>query len=101
MLRLLEETTLPDDYDAVGTLTLERIPEIRMPVVLMYARSARRSSSTFEYLRDAPARRRADPAAVDGVGPLRAARAARARGRATCSPGCCPETAEPAEAVNG
>src|SRR4051794_21622592 len=50
MLRLLEETTLPEDYRRVGSLPLERIPEIRTPVVLMYQeRSA--FLDTFEYLR--------------------------------------------------
>jgi pimeloyl-ACP methyl ester carboxylesterase len=50
MLRLLEETTLPEDYRRIGSLPLERIPEIRTPVVLMYAeRSA--FLDTFEYLR--------------------------------------------------
>lgn len=50
LLRLLDETTLPEDYRRVGTLPLERIPTIRTPVVLMYAeRSA--FIDTFEYLR--------------------------------------------------
>jgi pimeloyl-ACP methyl ester carboxylesterase len=50
-LRLLDETTLPEDYRRIGTLTLERIPEIRTPVVLMYAeRSA--FLDTFKYLRE-------------------------------------------------
>ncbi|QEC48332.1 alpha/beta hydrolase [Baekduia soli] len=50
MLRLLEETTLPEDYRRVGSLSLERIAEIRTPVVLMYQeRSAFRD--TFDYLR--------------------------------------------------
>jgi pimeloyl-ACP methyl ester carboxylesterase len=50
MLRLLDETTLPEDYRRIGTLPLERIPEIRTPVVLMYQeRSA--FIDTFEHLR--------------------------------------------------
>jgi pimeloyl-ACP methyl ester carboxylesterase len=50
MLRLLEDTTLPEDYRRVGSLPLERIAEIRTPVVLMYQeRSA--FLDTFEYLR--------------------------------------------------
>ena len=49
LLRLLDETTLPEDYRRVGTLTLERIEELQTPVVLMYAeRSA--FLDTFEYL---------------------------------------------------
>lgn len=50
-LRLLDETTLPEDYRRIGTLTLESIPLIETPVVLMYAeRSA--FLDTFEYLRE-------------------------------------------------
>jgi pimeloyl-ACP methyl ester carboxylesterase len=50
LLRLLDETTLPDDYRRVGTLPLERIPAIQTPVVLLYAeRSA--FIDTFDYLR--------------------------------------------------
>lgn len=50
LLRLLDETTLPEDYRRVGTLPLERIPAIHTPVVLLYAeRSA--FIDTFEYLR--------------------------------------------------
>lgn len=49
MLRLLEETTLPEDYRRVGSVPLERIPEIRTPIVLMYQeRSAFRD--TFDHL---------------------------------------------------
>ena len=51
LLRLLDETTLPEDYRRVGTLTLERIGSIETPVVLMYQeRSA--FIDTFEYLRE-------------------------------------------------
>ena len=50
LLRLLEETTLPEDYRRVGTLTLERLRSLRTPVLLMYAeRSA--FVDTFEHLR--------------------------------------------------
>jgi pimeloyl-ACP methyl ester carboxylesterase len=51
LLRLLEETTLPEDYRQVGTLTLERIEEIETPVVLMYTEQSA-FIGTFEYLRD-------------------------------------------------
>jgi pimeloyl-ACP methyl ester carboxylesterase len=36
LLRLLDETTLPEDYRTVGTLTRERVPSIDVPVVLLY-----------------------------------------------------------------
>jgi len=36
LLKLLEDTTLPEDYREVGTLTLERLREIRTPVTLIY-----------------------------------------------------------------
>jgi pimeloyl-ACP methyl ester carboxylesterase len=49
-LRLLEETSLPEDYRRVGSLPLDRIPEIRTPVVLMYTESSP-FIDTFEYLR--------------------------------------------------
>jgi pimeloyl-ACP methyl ester carboxylesterase len=50
LLRLLEETTLPEDYRRIGTLTLDRVATIRTPVVLLYAdRSA--FLDTFAYLR--------------------------------------------------
>jgi pimeloyl-ACP methyl ester carboxylesterase len=49
LLRLLEQTTLPEDYRHVGSLTLDRIAGIETPVVLMCAEhSAFRD--TFEYL---------------------------------------------------
>jgi pimeloyl-ACP methyl ester carboxylesterase len=51
LLRLLEETTLPEEYRQVGTLTLERIAEIQTPVVLMYAEQSA-FIDTFEYLND-------------------------------------------------
>ena len=49
-LRLLDETTLPEDYRRIGTLTLDRIPFIRIPVVLMYAEHSA-FIDTFEYLK--------------------------------------------------
>lgn len=50
-LRLVDETTLPEDYRRVGTLTLEHIPSIETPVTLMCAeRSA--FIETFEHLRE-------------------------------------------------
>ncbi len=36
-LRLLDETTMAADYDQVGSLTLDRLPEIQTPVTLMFA----------------------------------------------------------------
>lgn len=36
-LRVLDRTSLVRDYESVGDLTLGRIPEIRVPVCLMYA----------------------------------------------------------------
>jgi pimeloyl-ACP methyl ester carboxylesterase len=36
-LRLIDETTIAAEYEEVGTLTVERIPTITTPVVLMYA----------------------------------------------------------------
>jgi pimeloyl-ACP methyl ester carboxylesterase len=49
LVRLLEETTLPEDYRRVGTLSLERIADVQTPVTLMYSeRSA--FLDTFEYL---------------------------------------------------
>ncbi len=49
LLRLIDETTLAQDYRQVGTLTLERIASIQTPVVLIYTeRSA--FIDTFEYL---------------------------------------------------
>lgn len=36
MLRLLDDTSLPEDYRKVGSLTLDRLPSIETPVALMY-----------------------------------------------------------------
>jgi pimeloyl-ACP methyl ester carboxylesterase len=51
LLRLLEQTSLPEDYRRVGTLTLERLEEIETPVVLMCAEHSA-FMDTFEYLSD-------------------------------------------------
>jgi len=51
MLRLLEETTLPEEYRRVGTLTLDRIADIETPVTLMYTEQSA-FAHTFEHLRD-------------------------------------------------
>ena len=49
LLRLVDETTLPQDYREVGSLTLERIGSIDTPVLLLYTeRSA--FIGTFEHL---------------------------------------------------
>jgi pimeloyl-ACP methyl ester carboxylesterase len=51
LLRLLDDTSLPEDYRQVGSLTLERIAAIQTPVVLMYAeRSA--FIATYDYLKE-------------------------------------------------
>ncbi|HET8979432.1 MAG TPA: alpha/beta hydrolase [Solirubrobacteraceae bacterium] len=49
LLRLLDETSLPEDYHRVGSLTLERIAEIRIPVTLMYTEQSA-FLDTFHYL---------------------------------------------------
>ncbi|HUO71713.1 MAG TPA: alpha/beta hydrolase [Solirubrobacteraceae bacterium] len=51
LLRLLEDTTLPEDYRQIGTLTLDRIETIETPVVLMYAEQSA-FIGTFDYLKD-------------------------------------------------
>jgi len=50
LLRLLDETTMPEDYRKVGTLTLERIETLETPVVLIYAEKSA-FLDTYEYLR--------------------------------------------------
>lgn len=50
-LRLLEQTTLPEDYRRVGTLTRGRLATIGTPVVLMCAEHSA-FLETFEYLRE-------------------------------------------------
>lgn len=47
LLRLLDETSLPEDYRKVGTLTREAIPTIDVPVVLLY-----QAESAFIYSHD-------------------------------------------------
>jgi pimeloyl-ACP methyl ester carboxylesterase len=50
-LRLLETTTMPQDYEQVGALSLDNIPRIRTPVVLVYGeRSA--FLGAYHFLRD-------------------------------------------------
>jgi pimeloyl-ACP methyl ester carboxylesterase len=49
LLRLLEETTLPEDYRKVGSLTLQRITSIEAPVLLMYTEESA-LLDTFDYL---------------------------------------------------
>jgi pimeloyl-ACP methyl ester carboxylesterase len=51
LLRLLEETSLPEEYRRIGSLTLDRIPTIETPVVLMYTEHSA-FIDTFEMLRD-------------------------------------------------
>jgi pimeloyl-ACP methyl ester carboxylesterase len=47
--RLLDETTLPQDYRRIGSLTVDRLPTIETPVVLMYTEQSA-FIDTFEYL---------------------------------------------------
>ena len=49
-LRLLEQTSLPEDYNRVGTLTLDRVRSIETPVVLM-CQELSAFRETFEFLR--------------------------------------------------
>jgi pimeloyl-ACP methyl ester carboxylesterase len=49
-LRLIDETTLAEDYRRIGTLTLDRVAGLRTPVVLIYAEHSA-FVDTFEYLR--------------------------------------------------
>jgi pimeloyl-ACP methyl ester carboxylesterase len=48
-LRLLQETTLAQDYETVGSLPLERIPAIRTPVTLMFTEGSA-FMGTHDYL---------------------------------------------------
>ena len=75
MLRLLDETSLPEDYRKVGTLTLERIASLTVPVVLIY-QEASAFIDTHDYLNAHLPERPIDPAPVDAMGALRTARAA-------------------------
>jgi pimeloyl-ACP methyl ester carboxylesterase len=49
-MRLIDETTLPEDYRRIGTLTLDRLADVTTPVVLIYAEHSA-FVDTFEYLR--------------------------------------------------
>ena len=51
LLRLLDETTLAQDYRQVGTLTLDRVASIHTPVVLMYTEHSA-FIDTFEFLNE-------------------------------------------------
>ncbi len=51
LLRLLDETSLPEDYRKIGTLSLERIASLQTPVVLMYAEESA-FLETFTYLKE-------------------------------------------------
>jgi pimeloyl-ACP methyl ester carboxylesterase len=51
MLRLLERTSLPEEYRRIGTLTLDRLASIGTTVVLMYTEQSA-FIDTFEELRD-------------------------------------------------
>jgi pimeloyl-ACP methyl ester carboxylesterase len=51
MLKLLDETSMPEDYRLVGTLTLERIGAIETPVVLMYQEQSA-FIDTYDYLKE-------------------------------------------------
>jgi pimeloyl-ACP methyl ester carboxylesterase len=49
LLKLLDETSLPEEYRVVGSLTLDRVGAIDTPVVLLYADQSA-FHDTFEYL---------------------------------------------------
>ena len=49
--RLLDETTLPEDYRRIGSLTLDRLPALETPVVLMYTEQSA-FIDTFDLLLD-------------------------------------------------
>ncbi len=49
LLRLLDETSLPEEYRLIGSLTLDAVPTIETPVVLMYAEQSA-FGDTFEFL---------------------------------------------------
>jgi pimeloyl-ACP methyl ester carboxylesterase len=51
LLKLLEETTLAEDYRHVGALTLDRVASIHTPVVLMYTEHSA-FIDTFEFLNE-------------------------------------------------
>jgi pimeloyl-ACP methyl ester carboxylesterase len=49
LLKLLDETSLPEEYRLIGSLTLDRVGAIDTPVVLLYADQSA-FHDTFEYL---------------------------------------------------
>jgi pimeloyl-ACP methyl ester carboxylesterase len=51
LLRLVDETSLPEDYRRIGTLTLDRLSALETPVTLIYAEHSA-FVDTFEYLRE-------------------------------------------------
>jgi len=51
LLRLIDDTSLPEDYRQVGSLTLERVATIETPVVLIYTEHSA-FIDTFEYLKE-------------------------------------------------
>lgn len=51
MLRLLDETSMPEDYRKVGTLTLERVGQIDVPVILIY-QEASAFIDSHDYLKE-------------------------------------------------
>jgi pimeloyl-ACP methyl ester carboxylesterase len=51
LLRLVDETTLAQDYRQVGTLTLDRVASIQTPVVLIYTEHSA-FIDTFEFLKE-------------------------------------------------
>jgi pimeloyl-ACP methyl ester carboxylesterase len=51
LLRLLDETSLPEDYRKIGPLTLARLESLMTPVVLMYAEQSA-FLDTFDYLKE-------------------------------------------------
>lgn len=50
LIHLINNTTLIADYEDIGSLTLDRIPEITTPILLVYGENSHFLSS-FEYLR--------------------------------------------------
>jgi len=51
LLKLIDETSLPEDYRQVGSLTLDRVATIETPVVLIYTEHSA-FIDTFEYLEE-------------------------------------------------
>lgn len=50
-LRLLDTTTLATDYERIGTLTVEQIPQIHRPITLIYTEGSA-FLGTYHYLQD-------------------------------------------------